>query len=67
MIKMLTEKAGALQGMDVDSIAQAAYGPDAYFLERPHAPTHPAVIARGSEGSLNGHHVLDHVIEVHDV
>jgi hypothetical protein len=57
-IKVLCEKAGALQGVDMASIVRQAYGPDAVykaFLGKIAREVRPTVFE-----------VLDNVIEVHD-
>lgn len=56
MIKMLTEKRGALQGLSSAAIVRSAYGPVASLVEQENAET---VIMR--EGK-----VVDTVIDIHE-
>lgn len=60
-VKMLTERRGQLQGLDVDTIVRQAYGPGFRYEENAPGVDHVGDILR-PDGTL-----ADLVVEVHDV
>jgi hypothetical protein len=70
-VKLLADKAGALQGMDANSISRSAYGPGVDFYDDPQGKNWPgyvgAIVRRSAERSDDEFEVLDYVLEVHDV
>jgi len=74
-IKMLTEKAGALQGLDADGVARTVYGTLASFKADDTGelwPGYAGAIVKPTEAAIEGQaqgsfDVLDLVVEVHEV
>lgn len=74
-VKMLTDKAGALQGVDTGSVARSAYG--ALALYKPDEtgelwPGYAGAIVKPTDAVIQGStvaqwDVLDYVVEVHEV
>ena len=63
---MLTDKAGTLQGVDVDSVARQVYGKDALFTTDLANDERVGAIVR-YEGYGEGFTILDDVVEIHEV
>lgn len=64
--KILTEKRGALQGVDVSSIVASAYGTGAQFREDPDGVFAGLVVKPHATGGKNNYDVLDQVVELHE-
>lgn len=70
-VKILADKAGALQGIDADSIARQTYGGSAHYMSDSSGdmwPGYVGAIVRHSPGRPQGEFtVLDYVVELHDI
>lgn len=66
-VKLLAEKSGALQGMDVETIARQAYGGTARYMPSDAWDGYVGAIVRTSATRPQGEfEVLDYVVTVHD-
>ena len=61
-IKLLADKAGALQGVDVAGVVRQAYGKGFSYDDTLQGSDHIAGIINDETGE-----VVDHVVELHDV
>ena len=61
-IKLLAEKAGALQGVDVSGVVRQAYGKGFHYDPTIAGSDHIGSIVKVETGEI-----VDHVVEIHDV
>lgn len=61
-IKLLANKAGALQGVDVSGVIRQAYGKGYSYDDKYQGSDHVGAIIKVETGE-----VVDHVVEIHEV
>lgn len=61
-IKLLADKAGALQGVDVAGVVRQAYGRGFSFDDTIQGTDHIGAVVKDETGE-----VVDHVVEIHEV
>lgn len=61
-VKLLAEKRGSLQGLDVSTIVRQAYGEDYKYDPTIASDEHVGAVVHKGSGAI-----VDHVVEFHDV